>query len=80
MEATFLIRDHRGGLGSRLHGDSSGWIVAYAQWPNVAAWESSGNIPLPANTALERMKDAIEASEPPIKLQVLEDLLVHTKK
>lgn len=37
-ELTRLIRRQRGGLGSRLHRDSDGSFLAYAQWPTREAW------------------------------------------
>lgn len=36
---TDLIRQRFGGLGSRLHRDSQGRFVAYAQWADKEAWQ-----------------------------------------
>lgn len=35
---TKYIIDNHGGLGSRLHKDSLGDFIAYAQWPSQEAW------------------------------------------
>lgn len=74
MEATHLIRDHRGGLGSRLHQCPDGSFLAYAQWPDQQTWERASSIPLPENTAMGQMKDAVASSEPPIQMTLLKDL------
>jgi heme-degrading monooxygenase HmoA len=74
-EATHLIRAHRGGQGSRLHRCADGSYLAYAQWPDQETWNRSSEIPLPETSAFERMKDAVAASESPIQLTVLKDLL-----
>ena len=73
-EATHLIRSHRGGLGSRLHRCADGTFLAYAQWPDQAAWERSSGVPLPENQAMAQMKDAIVSSEVPIQMTLLQDL------
>ena len=38
---TRWLRDHRGGLGSRLHRAEDGTLVAYAQWPSSAARDAA---------------------------------------
>jgi quinol monooxygenase YgiN len=74
-EVTRLTREHRGGLGSRLHRCPDGTFVAYAQWPDQKKWENSPNIPLPDTTALTEMREAIASSEPIIQMNLLVDLL-----
>jgi quinol monooxygenase YgiN len=76
VELTHLIRAHRGGVGSRLHRCSDGTFLAYAQWPARGAWERSPSIALPGMQALAQvLKDAIESSEAPIEMDLLQDLL-----
>lgn len=74
IEATQLIRDHRGGLGSRLHHCQDGTFLAYAQWPDRETWEKSSSIPLPENKAIAQMIDAIISSEEPIPMTLAQDL------
>jgi len=45
---TELIRDHRGGRGSRLHRGDDGIYYAYAQWPDRQSWQSEGTLPAEA--------------------------------
>jgi heme-degrading monooxygenase HmoA len=75
VEATRLICAHRGGLGSRLHRCADGRFLAYAQWLDEQTWERADDTPLPENTAIARMKDAIASQEEPIRMTQLEDLL-----
>lgn len=74
-EATQLIREYRGGQGSKLHRCADGSFLAYAQWPDQETWNRSSEVTLPDNSPFVRMKDAIASSEPPIQMAVLEDLL-----
>jgi len=78
-EVTHLIRTYRGGLGSRLHRCPDGTFLAYAQWSDQQTWERSSSIPLPDNSGIAMMKDATLSSEPPIKMEMIEDLLGHGK-
>jgi quinol monooxygenase YgiN len=74
---TEAIRDRSGGLGSRLHRSDDGWWIAYAQWPDRAAWERARGNPIPADAeAQERMAGAIEERLPPLLLEPHDDLLV----
>ena len=58
-EMTDLIREQRGGLGSRLHYRDDGWWVAYAAWPSRDHWMRSKKLG-PADQALAKlMNDAI---------------------
>jgi len=76
-ELTFLFRDYAGGLGSRLHFESSQNYIAYAQWPDKKTWETA-NSKLPDNSSKirETMRNAIEKIEILHKLNVVDDLLV----
>ncbi len=74
---TLGIRDHRGGLGSRLHRADDGLWVAYAQWPSRADWERAGNMEAPVDAEAARlMADAIEERCEPILLEPVQDLLM----
>jgi hypothetical protein len=76
IEATRLIREFRGGQGSRLHRCEDGSFLAYAQWPDQETWQRSSEVTLPDNSAFVRMKDAVASSEPPIPMTALENLLI----
>ncbi len=85
-EATFVegwrrmtesIRDQRGGLGSRLHRVEGDLWLAYAQWPNRAAWEQSRAMKTSANAEAGRMmSESTTESFPAILLDPIVDLLV----
>ena len=72
---TEAIREHRGGLGSRLHRADDGTWVAYAQWPDRESWERSREMESADAEASRQMADAIEESLPPILLEPRIDLL-----
>jgi hypothetical protein len=74
-EVTMLIREIRGGLGSRLHRCTDGSYLGYAEWPDQATWEHAPSIPLPDNIAMDAMKDCVESIEPPITMALMQDLL-----
>ena len=73
---TEAIREHRGGLGSRLHIDDDGWYIAYAQWPDRETWEYAREQPDADSDAARIMTDAIEERLPPILMDAKIDLLV----
>jgi hypothetical protein len=73
---TEAIRDHRGGLGSRLHTDDDGWWIAYAQWPDRESWDFARAQPDPDADAARMMVDSIEERLPPILMETKIDLLV----
>ncbi len=57
---TRWLRDHCGGLGSRLHRAADGTLIAYAQWPDAAARERAFAMVAPpgieaARTAMRAM-------------------------
>ncbi len=76
-ERTRAIRNHDGGLGSRLHRADDGWLVAYAQWPSREAWGAFMAQSATPSPAAILMRSCIAASEPPVCLEVVEDLLAH---
>jgi hypothetical protein len=74
------IRDHEGGLGSRLHKASDGTWIAYAQWPNREKWKSANVTTEEGKRALEILTQAVEERLPPILLDPVADYLVHAKR
>lgn len=73
---TRAIRDGRGGLGSRLHRTEDGLWLAYAQWPDRAAWEAAGERETADPEAAARMRTAIAERFEPLPLEAVADLLV----
>jgi len=78
-EVTIKLRDHRGGLGSRLHRGPDGIWYAYAQWPSAEARSMAFEGPPVAAEASAIMRDATEESLPEIVLEPVADYLVHTR-
>lgn len=75
-ELTELIRDHGGGLGSRLHRCSDGHYFAYAQWPSEAFWAAQ---PEPTARMVElrdQMRQFADLLDGPLHGEVVADLLV----
>lgn len=72
---TMAIREHRAGLGSRLHLADDGWWVAYAQWPDREAWERSRAMESADVVAAQMMSESIEERLPPILMEPRIDLL-----
>ena len=68
---------HRGGLGSRLHGGPDGIWYAYAQWPSADARREAFEQPAVDPDARDRMREAIDEELPEIVLDPVVDLLVH---
>ena len=73
---TELIRDHRGGRGSRLHRGEDGIFYAYAQWPDRQSWQSEGPLPPEANELRRVMSDATVERLDAIPLTPVKDYLV----
>jgi quinol monooxygenase YgiN len=74
---TLLIRDHEGGLGSRLHQETPLTYIAYAQWPDRLTWENSGSkLPAAATEIRARMRGAMDKMETLFELPMVDDLLV----
>lgn len=75
-QATRLIMQQRGALGSRLHRAEDGTWYAYAQWPSKAAWQAH-RAAGPIDPELSRLiTEAEETGFPPIFLEPLKDLLL----
>lgn len=76
QELTELIRDERGGLGSRLHRCGDGYYFAYAQWPSERNWAAQ---PEPTARMVElrsRMRECAELVDDPLGGDVVADLLI----
>ena len=76
QELTKLIRDERGGLGSRLHRCADGHYFAYAQWPSEHFWATQ---PEPTARMVELRNQMLECSElvdGPLRGDVVADLLI----
>lgn len=75
---TEILKAQNGALGSRLHRDSNGAWIAYAQWPDEPTWSSCNNTSPEAERARKLMSDSkVEGKETEVlfKLNVLHDLL-----
>ncbi|SHH00652.1 antibiotic biosynthesis monooxygenase [Massilia sp. CF038] len=75
-ELTELIRDERGGLGSRLHRCANGEYFAYAQWPSELSWATQSE---PTTRMLElrnHMREFAELLDAPLRGDVVADLLI----
>lgn len=74
---TKLIYKHESSLGSRLHLETEGQYIAYAQWPDKITFEaSSNNLPEEANTFRNLMRMSCETIEVLNKMEVVEDMLI----
>ena len=75
-DLTKLILEYEGSLGSRLHLESDGKYIAYAQWPSKKKWENFGtNLPEKAKEISKAMHDACIQMDTIHQLKVIEDLL-----
>lgn len=75
-ELTELIRDERGGLGSRLHRCGDGYYFAYAQWPSEGAWSAQAEPTARMVELRNRMREYAELVDGPVRGDVVADLLV----
>lgn len=76
MELTELIRNERGGLGSRLHRCTDGHYFAYAQWPSELTWTAQ---PEPTARMVElrnQMREYAELVDGPVRGDVVADFLI----
>lgn len=73
-EVTVALR-HEGALGSRLHRVADGTWLAYAQWPNRHAWETTTVKSPEAEAALRRFQETIEERLEPLLLEPVADYL-----
>lgn len=73
---TLLIREHQGGLGSRLHRADTHTYIAYAPWPDRSTWRAAREGP--AREGIEKLGAALRSSctavETLFQLDVVEDL------
>lgn len=75
-QLTKLIYEYEGSLGSRLHKLKDDTYIAYAQWPEKATWEKSGNnLPNSAEEVRKAMRDSCSSIEVLYELNSTEDLL-----
>lgn len=73
---TKLIYQYEGSLGSRLHQESDGKYIAYAQWPSKEGWENSGDkLPKEAEQFSKQMKEACLKIETIFQLEMVNDKL-----
>lgn len=75
-ELTELIRDERGGLGSRLHRCTDGHYFAYAQWPSELIWASQAEPDARMTELRNKMRECAELVEGPHPGNVVADLLI----
>jgi hypothetical protein len=78
-DITSQVRQHDGGLGSRLHkvvGKEDTWI-AYAQWPSRELWLKQGPLTLSTQRAelVNKMRDICSSIKTLLELEVIDDLL-----
>lgn len=74
---THFIRDHEGGMGSRLHRVEPGVFVAYAQWPDRDTWSNAdgGNLPDEAQVVRQGFRDLGVEVRVVYELEPVKDLL-----
>ncbi len=74
-QATKLIRQHRGGLGSRLHRCEDNTWLAYAKWPDRKTWERALELPSVDEHLIEKMQSCVVKRYKPVPLDPVADLL-----
>lgn len=72
---TLAIRSHYGTSGSRLHRADDGALVAYAVWPNRAAWEKAQTLPSASPESGATMRACMTEPVTSTPLEVVDDLL-----
>lgn len=73
---TELIKNHEGGLGSRLHKKSETEYIAYAQWPSKEHWKNAGgNLPSSVEAVRKAMRESCIESKTLFEMDMVEDLL-----
>lgn len=70
------IRDHAGGLGSRLHRAADGTWLAYAQWPSREAWDAADVATARARQAGAALAATVAERWDPILLDPVQDYLM----
>ncbi|MCZ6560730.1 MAG: antibiotic biosynthesis monooxygenase [Gammaproteobacteria bacterium] len=76
---TELIKQQRGGLGSRLHHRDDGWWVAYAAWPNKEKWANSIIRDSPDAELAKLMNEAIAERQAPEELLPVRNLVANNQ-
>jgi heme-degrading monooxygenase HmoA len=73
---TDFIFEYEGSLGSRLHKQSDGLYIAYAQWPSAETWQNSGKkLPNEAKEVSTRMRESLISIETKYTLDMVDDRL-----
>ncbi|MBN9556778.1 MAG: antibiotic biosynthesis monooxygenase [Alphaproteobacteria bacterium] len=81
FRGTELIKARLGGLGSRLHHNSDGRFVAYAQWPDQATWQRAYDAhfdygePETARLFTDAVAEGAPGHMPVFSMTVTDDLL-----
>lgn len=73
---TELIKEYKGGLGSRLHKTTDNEYVAYAQWPSREMWAAKVDMPEETKEVSRLMQDAKSGETIVQELEMVDDLLV----
>ena len=82
---TELIRQIYGSYGSRLHRDSEGRFVGYAEWPDEATWRHAFDRKMvydePETRAafLDAIAETPADAEPIFTMEVTDDLLLRSR-
>ena len=76
LELTELVRDERGGLGSRLHRCTDGHYFAYAQWPSELVWAAQTEPTARMVELRNQMLEFAELVDGPLRGNVVADLLI----
>jgi hypothetical protein len=76
LELTKLLRDERGGLGSRLHRCADGHYFAYAQWPSEQFWATQPELTARMVELRTQMHGFAQLVDGPIRGDVVADLLI----
>jgi hypothetical protein len=73
---TELIYKYDGSMGSRLHLETAGVYIAYAQWPDRPTWKNAGTfVPEEAEKWRMQMRSSCESIETLHELNLETDLL-----
>ena len=64
-QVTQGIYQLKGSLGSRLHRNEDGQLIAYAQWPDRATWEAAADIEMTPDFERQReiMRESLNLEE-----------------
>lgn len=76
LQLTELVRDERGGMGSRLHRCADSHYFAYAQWPSELIWATQSEPTLRMVELRNQMREFAELVDGPLRGDVVADLLI----